>query len=525
MAKKIQSVEELYGSQKAGAGPLIWILTILFLLCNLGILFIGTPLVRQAFVQYPGERPNDDRGEMMPYVATPTPEPEPSSAPADAPTKEPVPTATATAVPEVREEEQEEQTEPTTAPTPFLRPYISPSPVPEEEAPTETPRVFLQPAVSPTPEGSGDVGTESSAMPEAEELEVFTQPEVSGQPEVSPEASIEPETTPAPEKTPDNQMRTFASIPDVVEAVSPAVVGIVNYQKVTGYPELMAVSSGSGFVVSEDGYILTNAHVVSGAVQLEVLFEDGSSVWAQLVGRDIPTDIALLKIEKEGLTVLPMGNSDYIRPGEYVLAIGNPLDSYQLYGTVTFGIISAVAREINIEGYVNSYLQTDAAINLGNSGGPLVNLNGQVVGMNTAKSVVAGYDENGNAVAAEGIGFALPINMVIDIANKILIEGGVSRPGVGLQVQDLSEASARLNGLVPGVLVSGVTVGGPAEQAGLQVNDVIVKLNGEALTDRDVLVSFCQSCAEGDSMTLTIYRNGQYLDVVLVVGNINDFSD
>lgn len=517
MSKKIQSVEELYASKKAGAGPLIWVLTVLLLLMSLAVVLLGAPVARYAFAQVPEEQPT-----ILPQV-TPTPfEEKPTALPTITPTPkgEEAPLTTATPEPEAAEEET------TPAPTAFLKPYTSPAPT--QGADTETPGILLQPAASEAPqaEGSG-AATEDAGTDEASsEPQVQTRPEASSEPEPSaePETASESEQTPAPQET-DSQIRIFESIPDVVEAVNPAVVGVVNYQNVKGYAEPMAVGSGSGFVVSEDGYILTNAHVVSEAVYLEVLFDDGSSVPAKLVGKDTPSDIALLKIEREGLTVLPMGNSDYIRQGEYVLAIGNPLDSYQLYGTVTFGIISAVAREINIDGYVNTYLQTDAAINLGNSGGPLVNLQGQVVGMNTAKSVVAGYDENGNAVAAEGIGFALPINKVIDIANQILMYGGVPRPGIGLQAITITDTQARMQGLVAGVLVDSVTAGSPAEQAGLQADDIIVKLNGEVLTTVDELVSYCQSCAIGDSMTLTIYRSGQYLDVVLVVGNINDFSN
>ncbi len=525
MSKKIQSVEELYASKKAGAGPLIWVLTVLLLLMSLAVVLLGTPVARYAFAQVPEEQPT-----ILPQV-TPTPfEEQPTALPTITPTPEEKEAPLATATPEP---EAEEETTP--APTAFLKPYTSPAPTqeasqaPELAEPTEAP-VLLQPAASAVPQAEdnevssdpqAETQPETSAEPQAE-----TQPDASEEPQASaePEAASESEQTPAPQEA-DSQIRIFESIPDVVEAVNPAVVGVVNYQNVAGYAEPMAVGSGSGFVVSEDGYILTNAHVVSDAVRLEVLFDDGSSVPAELVGKDTPSDIALLKIERVGLTVLPMGNSDYIRQGEYVLAIGNPLDSYQLYGTVTFGIISAVAREINIDGYVNTYLQTDAAINLGNSGGPLVNLQGQVVGMNTAKSVVAGYDENGNAVAAEGIGFALPINKVIDIANQILMYGGVPRPGIGLQAITITDTQARMQGLVAGVLVDSVTAGSPAEQAGLQADDIIVKLNGEVLTTVDELVSYCQSCAIGDSMTLTIYRNGQYLDVVLVVGNINDFSN
>lgn len=544
MAKKFQSVEELYGSKRVGAAPLIWILTILLLLISIGTLFVGTPLVRQAFAVYAGSydssnagsNPGNNGGEVLPYV---TSTPEPTSVPEKDTEKESkgdtIPVATATPAAPSATAEPEEAEESTPLPTALLRPYTSAAPTAEPtQTPVAEPTPMLQPATSEVPAASseGDGVETLSDMVTPTESPVVAEPEASTEPEASAEPEMEPETEaeteePQQETEPagDSQMRTFESIPDVVDAVRPAVVGIVNYQNIAGYSEPVAAGSGSGFVVTEDGYIITNAHVVSGAVKLEVLFEDGSSIEAELVGRDIPSDIALLKIEKEGLTVLPMGNSDYLRQGEYVLAIGNPLDSYQLYGTVTFGIISAMEREINIDGYVNTYLQTDAAINLGNSGGPLVNLKGQVVGMNTAKSVVAGYDENGNAVAAEGIGFALPINKVIDIVNTIIIYGSVERPGIGIQVNTLEEAAARVNGLVPGVYVVSITAGGPGEQAGLQAGDVIVKYNGEAVTDHNVLVAYCQACSVGDSLNLTVYRNGQYLDVVLVIGNINDFSE
>lgn len=547
MAKKYQSVEELYGSKRVGAAPLIWILTIVLLLISIATLLVGTPLVQQAFAVYAGNyggsnagsNPGNNGGEVLPYV-TPTPEPtavpeKESEEDAEQDTKkDTLPVATATPVVPSVTEAPEEAEEPTPLPTALLRPYTSSAPTTEPtETPVAEPTPMLQPAASEVPASAEGEGVEtlsdivtSTEPPVSTEPEESAEPEASIEPEIEPEAEAETEATQHEENPAgDAQMRTFESIPDVVDAVRPAVVGIVNYQNIVGYSEPVAAGSGSGFLVTEDGYIITNAHVVSGAVKLEVLFEDGTSMEAELVGKDIPSDIALLKIEKEGLTVLPMGNSDYLRQGEYVLAIGNPLDSYQLYGTVTFGIISAMEREINIDGYVNTYLQTDAAINLGNSGGPLVNLKGQVVGMNTAKSVVAGYDENGNAVAAEGIGFALPINKVIDIVNTIIIYGSVERPGIGIQVNTLEEASARVNGLVPGVYVVSITAGGPGEQAGLQAGDVIVAYNGEAVTDHNVLVSYCQSCSVGDSLNLTVYRNGQYLDVVLVIGNINDFSN
>ena len=309
----------------------------------------------------------------------------------------------------------------------------------------------------------------------------------------------QPTQTPAPKEnapqlelniqTP-NEMQVFASIPDVVEAASGSVVGVIQYQRSSRTGKLEEYGSGSGFIVSEDGYILTNAHVVSGADAVDVLFSDGERIRAQVVGADVATDIAVLKVDGSNYPTLPIGDSRALRVGEYVIAIGNPLSSYELYGTVTFGIISATAREINIDGFVNTYLQTDAAINFGNSGGPLINMAGQVIGMNTAKSVTAGYDSRGNAISAEGIGFALPIQNVIEIANMILQEGNVVRPGIGVQIRTVDEESAAENNVPVGCRVEELTAGAPAEQAGLKVGDIIVKADDRPVTTNDDVVRY-----------------------------------
>ncbi|MDO4572037.1 MAG: trypsin-like peptidase domain-containing protein, partial [Clostridia bacterium] len=245
----------------------------------------------------------------------------------------------------------------------------------------------------------------------------------------SPSAVLEATATPIPTATPvvDEEDRNMPEldgispnipgmidnpIPDIFDAVSPGVVGVVNYQNlvINGREQLQVYGSGSGFIVSSSGYILTNAHVIEDASVVAIRFSDGEEVDAKVIGSDAETDVAVLKIERSGLSPLGLGDSDTVRVGEYVLAIGNPLDSDRLANTITFGIISAKAREITIDAYTNTFLQTDAAINFGNSGGPLLNMQGEVIGMNSAKTVTAGYDAYGNAISAEGIGFALPIN-------------------------------------------------------------------------------------------------------------------
>ena len=360
------------------------------------------------------------------------------------------------------------------------------------------------------------------------------------EPEAAPTAEPIPESTPLPtaepgatEDLPDlelniqgqDEMQMFASIPDVVEAASASVVGIIQYQPNARTGRLEEYGSGSGFIVSENGYVLTNAHVVSGAAAVDVLFSDGEKKTALIVGADVTMDVAVLKVEGEGYPALPIGDSSALRVGEYVIAIGNPLSTYQLYGTVTFGVISGTAREINIDGFVNTYLQTDAAINFGNSGGPLINMAGQVVGMNAAKSITAGYDSNGNTVSAEGIGFALPINNVIEIANVILREGGMVRPGSGVTIRAVDEETAELNQVPAGCRIEDVTAGAPADQAGLKVGDIVTEVDGFVVLENDDMVEYVRSKAVGDVVEFTVYREGEYLTIPVAIGDMNKFGN
>ena len=237
------------------------------------------------------------------------------------------------------------------------------------------------------------------------------------------------------------------------------------------------------------------------------------------------SDVAVLKMEGHDYPYLPIGDSNALRVGEYVIAIGNPLSSYELYGTVTFGIISATAREINIDGFVNTYLQTDAAINFGNSGGPLINMAGQVIGMNSAKTVTAGYDSRGNAISAEGIGFALPIQNVIEIANVILREGSMVRPGIGVQIRTVDTETAAENQVPVGCRIEELTAGAPADQAGLKVGDIITKVDDVAVAENDDVVNYVRSKNVGDRLTFTVYREGAYLTIDVIVGDMNQFSN
>ena len=371
--------------------------------------------------------------------------------------------------------------------------------------------------VLPTPEATPRATPEVRPVP-------TRSPELSAQPTVDPGIL---ETLPKLELNiqQSDEMKTFASIPDVVEAASESVVGIIHYQPNPRTGKLEEYASGSGFIVSENGYVLTNAHVVTGAAAVDVLFSDGEKTPALVVGTDVTTDIAVLKMEGEDYPALPIGDSNALRVGEYVIAIGNPLSAYELYGTVTFGIISATAREINIDGFVNTYLQTDAAINFGNSGGPLINMAGQVIGMNSAKSITAGYDTQGNAISAEGIGFALPIQNVIEIANVILREGGMVRPGIGVQIRTVDEQTAAENGVPVGCRVEEVTEGAPAHLAGMKVGDIITQADDIEVRVNDDVVDYVRSKRVGDTIAFTVYRDGEYLTISVTVGDMNRFND
>ena len=340
--------------------------------------------------------------------------------------------------------------------------------------------------------------------------------------EPSPVKSLFPDVS-VPRATPDpdfvlsqsfENSSDYTSPADIVDVTISGVVSILNYHYNTNNGSYFAFGSSSGFVVSSEGYILTNAHAVSNAKKIEVSLSDRTTVEATLVGFDLTTDIAVIKIPSGTVKeVLVLGDSDAIRVGEYVLAIGNPLSSDNLFGTVSLGIVSGKNRAVNIEGFVNMYIQTDAALNPGNSGGPLLDMRGHVIGMNTAKAITAGYDDYGNSISSEGIGFSLPINDVIAVANILIQNGFIPRPGIGITVYTLSKEDATALHLVEGIFVETVNEGSPAEFAGVKPGDVIVKLNGNAVSDKDELVEAVRATPIGKTILLTVYREGEYIDI------------
>lgn len=305
---------------------------------------------------------------------------------------------------------------------------------------------------------------------------------------------------------------------DVAEIVSPSVVVItteqVVYSQYSWYGQQQVESgAGSGVIISEDGYILTCAHVVSGASNVTVTIGD-TDYPATVVGEDETSDIAVLKIDAQGLTAATLGDSDTLKVGEQVLAVGNPLG--ELGGTVTGGMISALDRSVTIQGTnsVNtmSLIQMDASVSPGNSGGGLFNMAGELVGIVNAKS---------SSSDAEGLGFSIPINDAVKVATDLMENGYVSgRPYLGISYYEVTsaQAAAQLRVNSYGVYIVEVVKGGPAEKAGLCAGDRIVSMNGaEVMTSTD-LTSALQSCNAGDAVEMTVARSGQMVTTTVTLG-------
>jgi serine protease Do len=351
-------------------------------------------------------------------------------------------------------------------------------------------------------------------------------------PTPTPQQAAEP--TPLPTSRPlaqfDGQvpviLDTANPIPDIVESVSPSVIGVINYTKAyLNTPSMVeeVQGTGTGFIISSEGIIVTNAHVVEGASSVAVIFENGEEVTAEIMGIDLTSDIAVLKIARQGLKAVKLGDSDAMRVGEFTIAIGDPTGR-ELSGTTTFGIISALNRSVNIDGRTQDYIQTDAAINPGNSGGPLLNMKGEVIGMTSAKTVTASYDEFGNPISAEGLGFAVPISKAKPIIEQLITEGYIRRPGIGISIIEITEQQAAEWQCPVGVSVVTITKDGPGFNAGLQVNDIIVKCNGAETKNKDEFVKMVQGMNIGDTIQVTYWREGKYYDTQIVVGDLNSMS-
>lgn len=279
---------------------------------------------------------------------------------------------------------------------------------------------------------------------------------------------------------------------------------VVNYygQQTTG------VSSGSGFIISEDGYILSNYHVVENSTKLNVKMYDGSSYEATLVGYDKASDVAVLKVEATGLPAVTVGDSDAVNVGDQVVAIGNPLG--ELTSTLTGGYVSAKDRTINTDNTLTNMIQTDAAINSGNSGGPLFNMNGEVIGITSAK--YSGSSSSGASI--EGIGFAIPINSVMNMVEDLKQYGYVTGQAyMGVTLEEIDTKTASVYGLPAGVYVNSVAKGSCSAIAGIQKGDIITGLNGADITCYDDLAAALKKFGAGDTTTISIYRQGQTLEL------------
>lgn len=311
------------------------------------------------------------------------------------------------------------------------------------------------------------------------------------------------------------------AITQTVEKVSPAVVTVVGIipGEVTFFgrtPDSQV--SGSGVIISNDGYIVTNNHVVEGTSEVSVILSNGKQIPANIVSTDVYADLAVLKAEGEMPAVAPFGNSDNLKPGETVIAIGSPLGQFR--NTVTVGVISATGRTLDTgQGYfMEDLIQTDAAINQGNSGGPLVNLNGEIVGINTM-IVRGGF---GSSAVAEGLGFAIPSNTVRLIAQQIIEKGYFSRPYLGVEWQSINPTINRRYQLGTdwGAYITQVESGSPADRGGIQRGDIIISVGNHPINEGHSFINALFAYQPGDQVTIKVLRNGEEVTLTVTLGEV-----
>jgi 2-alkenal reductase len=303
-----------------------------------------------------------------------------------------------------------------------------------------------------------------------------------------------------------------------VQKVSPTVVTVVGVfpgQNTFFGPTGDQTVGGSGFFITDQGYLLTNNHVVEGTKEVSIVLSDGSEQKAAIVGTDPYSDIAVLKTDGEVPAVATLGNSDVLNPGESVIAIGSPLGNFK--NTVTVGVVSATGRAIDTgNGYqIEDLIQTDAAINHGNSGGPLVDLAGEVIGINTL--IVR---DSGNGDVAEGLGFAIPVNTAQAIAQQIIQKGYFARPYMGINFQPINPGIAMRYNLLAqwGVYVTRVAENSPASKAGLQEGDIITKIGDIDLDETHSYVNTLFAFKPGDEITLNVMRDGKDKQIQITLG-------
>jgi serine protease Do len=299
------------------------------------------------------------------------------------------------------------------------------------------------------------------------------------------------------------------TIMEIAAKGKPAVVAISTETSITnpfGQTGIVP-AAGSGFILTADGYIVTNHHVIDGAQKITVMLDNGKSYPAKLVGSDSQNDIAVLKIDGKDLPTVTLGDSASLQVGELAVAIGNPLG--ELSGTVTAGIISALDRTVTIENQTMTLLQTDAAINAGNSGGALLNSFGEVIGINTAKNAGTGI---------EGLGFAIPIDHAKPIIESLIKNGYIpGRPRIGIYTQDITAAMAQQNQTHEGIYVAQVTSGGTADKAGIKTGDIIIAANDKEVLTTEALNNLKNSLKPGDTIKMTIIRAEKQISVTVTL--------
>ena len=348
--------------------------------------------------------------------------------------------------------------------------------------------------------GKSDTQQPTTDAPDTTPMENETQITADTKTETTPGLTID-DSPQSVENIPADEEGAL-SLQEIYEKVIPSVASISCVQQ-------GGTASGTGIVMSDDGYVITNYHVIESAQQIFVLLSDENTYTATLVGGDEATDLAVLKVEATGLTPAEFGNSDALRVGDVVVAIGDPLGT-ELRGTMTDGIVSAINRDLNLSGRQMTLIQTNAALNSGNSGGPLINCYGQVIGINTMK--MSSYSSTSATV--EGLGFAIPITAAKPILDELISQGYVSgRPAIGIEGETLDISTQWFFHMPSGVIITAVEETSDAAAKGLQPNDVIVGLNDSAIDSLEDLVAAKNDLSAGDQVTLTIYRGGRYYEV------------
>ena len=297
------------------------------------------------------------------------------------------------------------------------------------------------------------------------------------------------------------------------EAVAKAIPSVVRIYTTTSATAGVEKGSGSGVIIDAQGYIVTNQHVINNATQIQVVLDDNRDAAAKLVGVDPDNDLAVLKVDLTNLTPMTMGREEELRVGDVVLAIGNPFDVGQ---SVSMGIVSALHRtQMGVNTFEN-FIQTDAAINEGNSGGALIDSNGNLVGINNF-IVNSG---TGNNTGSAGVGFAIPVSTLQQVAEELIKTGKVSRGYIGASSQNITPQMAKAFNLpnASGVIIASVATNGPAAQAGVQVGDILTKVDDAPISDVNTMVSVVAQLKPNDSVKLTILRNGQSLELKTTVG-------